>query len=145
MSWSRKAEWLGIAAGVGVWAASFLAAAAPTGSSTAPDARQPASVAMDPMFVRPVSAGVSGKVVDDSGSPVPGAVVYVYPRSHSQATSARGYVTDTWGRFAVPGLEPGHYSFVTVHKRAASGEPDVAVFGRRTPVELVLEDNPTGV
>lgn len=145
MSLARTAEWIGIAAGIGIWTASFLAAG--PGASESGDAHvrsKRAGVAMDPMFVRDTrsAAGVTGVVVDGTGAPIPGAVVYVYPRSNEPRVESQGYVTDTRGRFAVSDLEPGHYSFVTVHDRATSGEPDVPVFDSSTPVEIVLDNEP---
>ena len=148
MTASRAAEWLGIAAGLAIWTACFVAiGAAADGATpgTASAASRGPSVALDPMFVRDnhPAAGVRGVVVDAAGDPVSGAVVFVYRASTAAGVDSRGVVTDTRGRFAVSDLEPGHYTFVTVHQREASGErSDVAVFARRTQVEIVLDGAP---
>lgn len=141
---SRAIEWLGIAAGVGVWAAGLMIAGP---AASEPEADRAASAAMlDPMFVREVSAPpavVEGRVVDTEGHPVRGAIVYVY---RDQREGAAGdAVTDCRGRFHLDHLTPGLYSFVAIYgQRPAGARADVPIHEDSGDVEIVLDQEPVG-
>ncbi len=85
--------------------------------------------------------GLAGRVVDDSGAAVPGALVSVetaasaWPRQYGDPL---GYetVTDAEGRFAVEGLESGAYDVTARLMGLAPGEHRDVASGRK---DLVLK------
>lgn len=138
---TRIAEWAGIVAGIGLFAAGIVAAG---GASQQPD-EQAAARMTDPLFVRDVSAepvSVTGRVVDATGTPVSGVEVFVYRRSQLTASRERA-VTGLDGRFAVRNLAPGRYTFVALHGEQPSGSREnVAVFAEPDDLEIVLDQAP---
>lgn len=94
-------------------------------------------------------ASVRGRVVDEWGQPVPGAVVVArlldaplaLVGSFDGPPQARGAVTDDGGHFSLTLLEPGRYVLHAVHRHHApghSGPVPVAAPGFPVPLRIVL-------
>ncbi|MBJ6761472.1 carboxypeptidase regulatory-like domain-containing protein [Myxococcaceae bacterium JPH2] len=93
------------------------------------------------------SYAVSGRVVDESGVPLPDAQVTVFHRAHSRYFEGR---TGADGRFRVGPLPPGDYSFIVSHPRfltsdvaetSVTGEEDedIVLFRARRIVGRVVD------
>ncbi|MBU8898806.1 carboxypeptidase-like regulatory domain-containing protein [Corallococcus sp. M34] len=110
-------------------------------------AREVASGSEQVSLVLQTSYRVSGRVVDESGTPLPGAQVTVFHRAHSRYFEGH---TGADGRFRVGPLPPGDYSFVVTHpgflgsdifEASVTGEEDedVVLFRARRIVGRVVD------
>lgn len=71
---------------------------------------RPAGVAKEGGARERGSGTITGRVVGESGEPVPGALVYVGPRGVPQPNRAQRVVADEEGNFQIMWLDPGLYS-----------------------------------
>jgi hypothetical protein len=56
----------------------------------------------------------TGVVEDTSGTAVPGAAVFLYPKSQGKGVSLQTATTDQHGRYLLRGIPPGEYSLLAV-------------------------------
>jgi hypothetical protein len=115
-----------------IFGAAGVSAAADSEQGVAPDAA-PASAEEKPKAERIESGGVWGRVVDDGGKPIIGALVVVKGAGRSALTKSEGY-------YVITSVPAGTYEIQVyrVHYRDA-GKADVRVTaGRDTNVNFVL-------
>lgn len=115
-------------------------------AATAPGFR-PADLPLQPqaglrweaILVLVPGAAVSGRVVDEAGAPVAGAVVTPFPAAVKGGLVPRprrtafDVVTDADGRFAVPALDPGEHLLQATHPEYLPGWSEPLTVDGRTP------------
>lgn len=93
---------------------------------------------MSPAYSQSTTANVLGVVTDDSGAVVPGANVVA---TNTQTGASRAAVTDTAGRYRLPGLQVGEYrvdaSFAGFKTVTRSGI--TLVIGQDAVVDIALQ------
>jgi len=98
-----------------------------------------AGTTKDVELVIPKGIGVRGRVVDDSGVPVPAASVWLSREPHNYCDGAFVTISDQAGQFVLRSVEPERFLSATIAgRRSAVVQPVRGETGSTVPIELVL-------